>query len=151
MKKFSDIIFKLNNVDLFLSVDNWRFIDKFLKSWGFFGLFHVKLLPSLAISAFLLLGCYVLFRVVSLSFEMWSVFFVFEKLMEFSFYCLSQRLDKLFTFLLNVNATVVDGLIINCLIVSFKLIEERMVPFFKDREAVLVELIFFHEVGVHFE
>ena len=71
--------------------------------------------------------------------------------MEFSFNCLSQRLDKLFTLLLNVNATVVDGLIINCLIVSFKLIEERMIPFFKDREAVLVELIFFHEVGVHFE
>lgn len=39
--------------------------------------------------------------------------------MEFSFNGLSQWLDKLFAFFLDVNATVIDQLLVNGLIVGF--------------------------------
>ncbi len=151
IKEFSDIIFEFKKVDLFLIVDQWRLIYKLLKTRSFFSFLDVKFFPPLAICTLLLLCRYRLLGEISLSPEMWGFVFVFQKLKEFPFDHVGKGFDKIFPLLLDIDTAVIDRVVVNGLVVGFELIEKGKIPFFKRWETVLVQLIFSHEIGVHFK
>ena len=122
-----------------------------MKSRSFFSFLDVKFFPPLAICTLLFLGRYWLLSKIPLSPEMWGFVFVFQKLKEFPFDYLGEGFDKIFTLLLDIDTAVVDGVVVDGLVVDFELIDKGMIPFFKHWETVLVQLIFSHEIGVHFK